>query len=130
VAILAASLPPGSAVEAPLVTDCFLPFLQMRGTLGNLHKARAREAVLGALAQGLQVRLEDGSRAEVDMNRAKLLAQLLEECCTPPFVLVCAQHARARHPLYSQPTLKWYIRSVGISRMPQLSSAVARDCVG
>jgi hypothetical protein len=85
VAILAASLPPGSAVEAKLLTDCLLPYLDMRGTLGNLHKARAREAVLGALSRGLQVRLGDGSRREVDIDTPKLLIQLLLECGTLTF---------------------------------------------
>jgi hypothetical protein len=84
VAILAASLPPGSAVEQKLVTDYFLPYLDMRGTLGNLHKARAREAVAGALSRGLQVVLEDGSRLQAGIHRAKLLAQLLEECGASP----------------------------------------------
>jgi hypothetical protein len=92
VAILAASLPPGSAVEAALVTDCFLPYLQMRGTLGNARKARAREAVGGALSRGLQLRLEDGSGQEVslDVTRSKeLLVHVMEECCAPPLCPRC-----------------------------------------
>jgi hypothetical protein len=87
VAILAASLPPGSAVEATLVKDCFLPYLDMRGTLGNMHKARAREAVLGALSRGLQVRQEDGSMGEVDVDYPMLLTQSLQECRKPFFTL-------------------------------------------
>jgi hypothetical protein len=86
VAILASSLPPGGAVEQMLATSCFLPFIDMRGTLGNPHKARARVAVLGALSRGLQVRLEDGSRRDVDIDGAKMLEQLLQECCTFPNV--------------------------------------------
>jgi hypothetical protein len=84
VAILAASLPPGSAVEATLVKDCFLPYVIMQGALGNLHKAGAREAVLGALSRGLQVRLPDGRKEELDPDCRKLLDQLLEECCKRP----------------------------------------------
>jgi hypothetical protein len=86
VAILAVSLPPGSAVDHMLVKDCFLPYIDMRGTLGNLHKARAREAVLGALSRGLQVRLEDGSTGAVDIDRKKMLEQLLQECCASPCI--------------------------------------------
>jgi hypothetical protein len=84
VAILAASLPPGSTVEMTLLTGCFLPYLNMHGALGNVHKARAREAVLGALSRGLQVRLEDGSRREVQVDSPELLAQMLQECCASP----------------------------------------------
>jgi hypothetical protein len=84
VAILAASLPPGVAVDHTLVVGCFLPYLDMRGTLGNEHKARAREAVLAALTRGLHVSREDGSRRDVDIGGGKLLARLLEECCASP----------------------------------------------
>jgi hypothetical protein len=83
VAIIAASLPPGSAVEVALMS-CFLPFIEMRGTLGNEQKARARDAVLGALSRGVHVRLADGSAGEVDIDSKKLLRQLLEECGMPP----------------------------------------------
>jgi hypothetical protein len=91
VAILAASLPRGSAVEHTLVTECFLPFISMQGTLGNLHKARAREAVVGARSRGMRVVHRDGSREAVALavNSRKLLQQLLEECCTPPLCCWC-----------------------------------------
>jgi hypothetical protein len=85
------------------VTGCFIPFVEMRGTLGNEHKARARASVLGALSRGLQVRLEDGSVHPVTVQVSRqedgpegtragsghLLACLLEECCAPPPRLRC-----------------------------------------
>jgi hypothetical protein len=91
VTILAASLPPGSAVEATLVTDCFLPCIQIQGSVGNERPARARAAVLEALSQGLHVRLEDGSTGEAGIDSRKLLDQLLEECCKPPLCCWCCR---------------------------------------
>jgi hypothetical protein len=104
VAILATCVPPGSAVDQQLVVGYFLPYLQMQGTTGNLHKARAREAVAGALSRGLHVRLEDGSTRRADINSAALLAKALEECGKPflccRVVLLTACFVFAEHVLW------------------------------
>jgi hypothetical protein len=82
VAVLAGSLP--RSVVDSAVLECLVPSLHLQGCMGNVHKARARAAVLGALSRGLAVRLGNGRIGEVVFDQDEMTDSLLDECCKSP----------------------------------------------
>jgi hypothetical protein len=66
------------------MNGAFLAAVRQQGCPGSLPKARARAAVLGALARGVRIRGRGGRELQLLMNRRETLAQVLEECCAPP----------------------------------------------
>jgi hypothetical protein len=68
------------------MNTCFLPYASGWECMRNLHRARARAAVMGALARGAEVMGRDRRRRGLEINRQKLLQRTLHECCAylPP----------------------------------------------
>jgi hypothetical protein len=79
VSIIADCLP---SAGAGVLSSHVLPHRTAPGCMSNLHQARARAAVLRALAKGL-ISVE-GDPLAMAVERRALLTALLEECCEHP----------------------------------------------
>jgi hypothetical protein len=82
VSIIAHCLPNDSRVDKALVYSGFLPCTEYGlECMGDLPKARARAAVLGALARGVQVTKQDRRTQGLTTYPDLLLKRMLKECC-------------------------------------------------